>query len=142
VDGAPRGERVADVTDHAKRLKAHPLFQWRDGMLVEDGRVRVDDTGPHVIVEVVPDGSECDHAEWMRVGVEFFGDPDLTDPPTLGRIRAMLWEVSDAMSIFEGRDDGVCITAALMSGPTEVFTGPALGPVLADALIWAWGERP
>ncbi len=131
-----------EQTELAKRLAAHPKFEWREGMLVE---------GRGYVVRTSPDHEdETPTCVWVPQWPTSYEDvaglvPGLGDFATVGVLLGMLVEASGGEPLaFEQRKGGWSGTEA---GPTEWrclpwvhrrSTGP--GGVLAEALLAAWGE--
>lgn len=128
---------MADLDDLARRLAAHPRWEWRAGMVCNAHRL-VDRDGLGIIVDggvpylpVAP--------RWVTIEGHSPPDarPDLTDPATAGVLLAMLAEAvtsSTSMLVRDSRgwhaDDG-----------SQWHGGDCIGEAVARALLAVWGEQ-
>jgi len=126
-----------EATDLARRLCAHPRFEWASGML---------DSGGWRVLYVDPDDGLPRVAMESEQAWSAEGPPDLDDAATAGVLLAMLgpcWVVS-AGSVHS--EDRFVIEPATDRGLGQIEYGevvlcaPTLGEALALALLAVWGD--
>ena len=131
-------------TDLARRLVAHPKWEWRAGMLTCNGRRIL------CPADVGTSGDDVGTIEHLGYGdYTWWGDgldrecPDITDPATVGVLLAMAddaagFPVDVRLEPPSGAGHPEHFVAE--SGSPDFGSGATRGEALADLLLILWGD--
>ena len=148
------------TTTLARKLAAHPEFEWRAGMTGlldytdDEWREDPDNDGPYLVrVTFLSWGhyysdDVTDTYHWNTCNPPRGLVPDLDDPPTWGAILAMLWEVWPDATLLPLLQGVRTVTGFVIyiedddGAGQHPVTAPTSkrGPAIAAALLDAWGD--